>query len=82
MIKIIALIGFGALVALPPGLASAQQGTSSSWGSVGWGPHLPTIALTPRDRNWNRTHENQYRAEDGAEWLRLHGQPGAYPWPQ
>jgi hypothetical protein len=34
-------------------------------GDVGWGPHIPTIALTPKERAWNHNHESQYRAEDG-----------------
>ncbi len=80
MFKIVALIGLGAVLALPPGVALAQQGTSSSYGTEGWGPRIPTIALTPKDRFWNHSHEAQYRAEDGADWLRLHSQAGQYPW--
>ena len=44
MFKIVALIGLGAVLALPPGVALAQQGTSSSYGTEGWGPRIPTIA--------------------------------------
>jgi hypothetical protein len=78
MFKIIALIGLGAVLALPPGVAMAQQGTSSSWGTEGWGPRIPTIALTPKQRSWNNDHQVQYQAEDGAEWLRLHSQAGQF----
>jgi len=79
MFKIVALIGIGAVLALTPGAAWAQQGTSSSWGTVGRGPVIPTIALTDKDRSWNHAHQAQYQAEDGAEWLRLHSQAGAFP---
>jgi hypothetical protein len=74
MIKTFALIGVGAILAIHPGAALAQQGTSQSWGTEGWGPRIPTLALTPEDRSWNHNHESQYRAEDGSEWLRLHSQ--------
>ena len=80
MLKTIALIGLGAVLALRPGVALAQQGTSSSYGTEGRGPRIPTLALTPFDRSWNHAHESQYRAEDGAEWVRSHMQPGGYPW--
>jgi hypothetical protein len=73
MFKTIALIGLGAALALPPAAALAQQGNSSSYGSVGWGPVIPTQALTPRDRQWNHDNQPKYEAEDSAEWLRLHG---------
>jgi hypothetical protein len=79
MLKSIALIGLGAILILPPTAASAQQGTSSSYGTEGRGPRIPTISLTVRDRSWNHDHEAQYRAEDGAEWLRTHAQSGPYP---
>jgi len=79
MFKIVTLIGLSAVLALAPGAALAQQGTSSSWGTVGWGPVIPTIALTNKDRSWNHAHEAQYRAEDGAEWLRQRAQGGPFP---
>jgi len=78
MRKPIALIGV--LVALAPSVALAQQGTSSSYGTEGRGPRIPTQALTPFDRSWNHAHESQYRAEDGAEWVRHHLQAGPFPW--
>ncbi len=37
MVKTIALIAFGATLALAPAAALAEQGTSSSYGSVGGG---------------------------------------------
>jgi hypothetical protein len=80
MLKTIALIALGAALALPPGTAFAQQGTSSSYGTEGWGPRIPTLALTPRDRAWNHSHESKYRAEDGADWVRSHNESGPYPY--
>jgi hypothetical protein len=74
MFKVIAVITLGAVHAILPGAAWAQQGTSSSWGTVGRGPVIPTISLTDKDRSWNHAHQAQYQAEDGAEWLRLHSQ--------
>jgi hypothetical protein len=78
MLKIVALIGFGAALVLAPAGALAQQGTSSSYGSVGWGPHIPTQSLTPFDRSWNHANQSKYQAQDSAEWLRQHGK---YPFP-
>ena len=73
MFKTIALIGLVVALALLPAAALAQQGTSSSYGSVGWGPHIPTQSLTPFDRQWNHDNQSKYEAEDSAEWLREHG---------
>jgi hypothetical protein len=73
MFKTIALIVFGAAIALAPAAALAEQGTSSSYGSVGWGPHIPTQSLTPFDRSWNHANQSKYQAQDSAEWLRQHG---------
>ena len=78
MVKVAIFIGLA--LALPPGAALAQQGTSSSYGSVGWGPVIPTQALTPRDRAWNHDNQARYQAEDGAEWLRQHGR-SPFPFP-
>ena len=78
MVKTIALIALGAALALGPAAALAEQGTSSSYGSVGWGPHIPTQSLTPFDRSWNHANQSKYQAQDSAEWLRQHGK---YPFP-
>ena len=51
MFKTIALVGLGATLALLPAAALAEQGASSSYGTVGWGPVIPTQSLTPRDRD-------------------------------
>jgi hypothetical protein len=73
MFKTVAAIGFGAGLALLSSAALAQQGNSSSWGSVGWGPVIPTQSLTPRERQWNFDNQAKYEAQDSAEWLRVHG---------
>jgi hypothetical protein len=69
----IALIALGTALALTPVAALAQQGTSSSYGSVGAGPHIPTQSLTPFDRAWNHANQSKYEAYNSAEWLREHG---------
>ena len=73
MFKTIALIGLAAALAVLPVAASAQQGTSKSYGSVGRGPQIPTQSLSPFDRAWNHNDESKYDAENSAEWLRRHG---------
>jgi hypothetical protein len=73
MFRIITAIGLAAAFALPFGTALAEQGTSSSWGTVGWGPVIPTQSLTPKDREWNFNNTPLYQAGDSAEWLRQHG---------
>ena len=73
MRKLVALIAFGAPLALAPAAALAEQGTSSSYGSVGAGPHIPTQSLTPFDRAWNHANQSKYQAYDSAKWLREHG---------
>lgn len=78
MFKTIALIGLGAALALALAPALAQQGTSSSYGSVGWGPVIPTESLTNKDRAWNHDNQSKYEAENSAEWLRQHGK-GLFP---
>ena len=67
-------------LALPPVAALAQQGTSSSYGSVGWGPVIPTQALTPKERDWNHDNQALYQSGDSAEWLRQHGR-SPFPFP-
>jgi hypothetical protein len=69
MRKMIALMAVGAALALAPAAALAEQGTSSSYGSVGAGPHIPTQSLTPFDH----ANQSKYQAYDSAKWLRQHG---------
>ena len=73
MFKSIRLLSAVAAFALLSTSVFAQQGNSSSWGSVGWGPVIPTQSLTPRERQWNFDNQARYEAEDSAEWLRVHG---------
>jgi hypothetical protein len=73
MFRAASFVSLAAAVALSSGAALAQQGNSSSWGSVGWGPVIPTQSLTPRERQWNFDNQAKYEAEDSAEWLRMHG---------
>ena len=80
MLKTIALVGLmgvgSALLSVP---VSAQTGTSSSWGSYGYGQQIPTQALTPFDRQWNHDNQARYEAEAGAEWIRQHSRAGQHP---
>ena len=51
MLRTIALIGLAVALAVLPDAALAQQGTSSSYGSVGWGacdPYAGAHAQRPR----------------------------------
>ncbi|HEX9170257.1 MAG TPA: hypothetical protein VF886_15255 [Roseiarcus sp.] len=78
MFKAIVMIGLGAALALPSAAALAEQGNSSSWGTVGWGPVIPTQSLTPKERAWNFNNTPLYQAGDSAEYLRQHGK-GLFP---
>lgn len=79
MLKNILGICLAAAIAASPTVVVAASGTSSSWGSYGSGPTVPTISLTPRDRSWNFDNEAQNRAIAGAEWIREHGGAGQHP---
>jgi len=72
MFKAFCLIGLAAALTLAPAVAFALSGDSSSWGSVGVGPVVPTIELTPWDRAWNVHNQARYDAEASAEWIRTH----------
>jgi hypothetical protein len=78
MLKTTLLAAIGMALALSSSPALAEQGTSSSYGSVGWGPVIPTQSLTPKDRAWNNDNQAKYQAENSADWLRQHGQ-GLFP---
>ncbi len=71
MMKTIALAGFAASLLASP-IVLAQTGTSSSYGSYGYGQQIPTQSLTPFDRSWNHFNESKVRAEESAEWVRRH----------
>jgi hypothetical protein len=78
MFKATSLIGLAAGFALLSSAALAEQGNSSAWGTVGWGPVIPTQSLTPRERAWNNDNQPLYNAGNSAEWLRQHGK-GLFP---
>jgi hypothetical protein len=78
MSKTLLAFGLVAGLALMSSTAFAQQGTSSSWGTVGWGPVIPTQSLTPKERDWNFDNQARYQAEQGSEWLRQH-RTGLFP---
>ena len=78
MFKLILLAGLAAGFALLSSEAFAQQGNSTAWGTIGWGPVIPTQSLTPKERAWNHDNEPLYHAENSAEWLRQHGK-GLFP---
>ncbi len=72
MRKTIAIIGVAGALALPSASAFAVSGNSSSYGTEGSGPTVPTQSLTPFQRSWNRANESKERARAGAAWLRHH----------
>ena len=78
MFKTLAATSFAAALTLLSSTAFAQQGNSSAWGTVGWGPVIPTQSLTPKERQWNFDNQAKYEAQDSAEWLRQHGK-GLFP---
>jgi hypothetical protein len=78
MFKAASFVGLAAALTLLSGVALAEQGDSSSWGSYGWGPVIPTQALTPKEREWNFNNTPLYQAGNSAEWLRQHGK-GLFP---
>jgi len=78
MFKASDFIGAAAGLLLLSGAALAEQGESSSYGTVGWGPVIPTQSLSPFDRAWNHANQSKYQAYDSAEWLRRHGK-GPFP---
>jgi hypothetical protein len=73
MFKAASFAALAAALALSSSAALAQQGDSSAWGTVGWGPVIPTQSLTPKERQWNFDNQAKNEAENGAEWLRQHG---------
>jgi hypothetical protein len=78
MFRTFAGIGLAAALAGVSSAALAEQGDSTAWGTVGWGPVIPTQSLTPKERSWNHDNEPLYHAGAGAEWLRQHGR-GPFP---
>src|ERR1700730_3223854 len=73
MLKTIALIGLAAALVVPSVPAFAVSGDSSSYGTQGYGPTVPTQSLTPFQRSWNHANESKERARAGAALVRKHG---------
>jgi len=69
MLKTIALISLTAALALPSAPAFAVNGDSSSYGTEGYGPTVPTQSLTPFQRSWNHANESKERARAGAHHM-------------
>src|ERR1700733_14954177 len=78
MFKVASFASLAAGFALLSRAAFGNQGTSSSWGTVCWGPVIPTQSLTPRNRQYNFDNQALYEAGNSAEWLRQHGK-GLFP---
>jgi len=79
MSKTLSAVALGVGLAFLSGTAFAQQGNSSSWGTVGAGPVVPTQTLTNFDRAWNNNNQSKYQAYNSAEWLRQHGKSFPIP---
>jgi hypothetical protein len=73
MLKAVAVIGFAGAMLISPVVAFADSGTSSSYGTTGSGPKIPTRSLSTFDRSWNHANESKMRARQSAEWMRRHG---------
>jgi hypothetical protein len=64
------LISLAAVLAMPPAAAFAYKGTSSGYGTLGYGPTVPTRSLTPFQRSWNAANQSKFQARESAEWVR------------
>ena len=73
MIRTLALLGLAATMAAPQ--ASLAQ-APSGYGTTGPNgqPLPPEQATSTWARYWNYNNEALYRAEQGSEWVRTHGQ--------
>ena len=80
MSKKFAIVAFGAALALPPTAAFAVSGTTSGYGTQGYGPRVPTRTMTRFERSWNASNESKRQARSGAEWMRRHNQRLPTPW--
>jgi hypothetical protein len=78
MLRTIALISLAAALVVPSVPAFAVSGNSSSYGSEGSGPTVPTRSLTPFQRSWNHANESKNRARAGAEYVRQHNTLGRH----
>ncbi len=74
MFKTIALIGFGAAIALVPAAALAQY--PSGYGTV---PGHPAQSQSTFDRSWNHFNQSKEEARAGARFMRRHYFSHEYP---
>lgn len=74
MFKTLALIGFGAAIALAPAAALAQY--PSGYGTL---PGHPAQSQTTFDRSWNHFNESKRFAREGARYMRQHYYGYGYP---
>jgi hypothetical protein len=72
MLKTFTIFGLAAGMLVPSAWAFAASGNSSSYGTDGSGPTVPTQSLTPFQRSWNHANESKERARAGASWMRHH----------
>lgn len=80
MLKLVAIPAFAAALALPALPAYAVSGTSSAYGTNGYGPRVPTRSLTPSERSWNANNASKRQARESAEWMRRHHRSLPTPW--
>jgi hypothetical protein len=78
VLKTIALFSLAAALVVPSVPAVAVSGNSSSYGTEGSGPTVPTRSLTPFQRSWNHSNESKDRARAGAEYVRQHNAFGRH----
>ena len=62
MLKTFAIFGLAAAMLISSASAFAASGNSSSYGTDGSGPTVPTQSLTPFQRSWNHANESKERA--------------------
>jgi hypothetical protein len=74
MFKTIALIGFGAAIALAPAAALAQYPSG-----YGVRPGHPAQSQTTFDRSWNHFNQSKEEARAGARYMRRHYFSHEYP---
>jgi hypothetical protein len=80
MRKIITTAALAAVLAGSSVPAFAETGTSSAYGTEGYGPRVPTQSMTPFQRSWNANNESKMRARSSAAWMREHGTGFPRPW--
>ena len=78
MIRTIAFIGLAVALTVPQATFAE---TPSGYGTEGPnGERLDARAQASFARSWNQSNESLWRAQAGAEWLRLHGKNSPLPY--